>query len=169
MTLLFAVMATLSVNAYDFEVDGLYFDIVSKTEFTCKLTYKDSNYNSYSGDVVLPDQVVYNGNTYRVVSINYHTFMKSAKLKSVVLPESIGEIGGSAFQDCVLLKSITIPSSVKTLGSYCFSGCVSLENIDLGRCQTISSYSFKGCVSLEKIIIPSSVTKLPFDSFEDCI
>ena len=168
MTLLFAVMATLSVNAYDFEVDGLYFDIVSKTEFTCELTYKDSNYNSYSGDVVLPDQVVYNGNTYRVVSINYHTFMKSAKLKSVVLPESIGEIGGSAFQDCVLLKSIIIPSSVKTLGSYCFSGCVSLENINLGRCQTISSYCFKGCVSLEKIIIPSSVTKLPFDSFEDC-
>jgi putative transposon-encoded protein len=47
----------------------------------------------------------------------------------VVIPESVTEIGSSAFYDCTSLESVVIPESVTEIGSSAFSDCTSLENI----------------------------------------
>ena len=48
---------------------------------------------------------------------------------SVNIPNSVIEIGESAFEDCTGLSSITIPSSVESIGDYAFWNCSSLTSI----------------------------------------
>ena len=51
--------------AHDFEVDGMYFNIVSISEKTCEVTYRGPDYYdarfTYSGDITVPEFVQYNG------------------------------------------------------------------------------------------------------------
>ena len=51
------------IFAYDFNVGGLYYNIL--TSNTVEVTYKNSNGGSYSGSIVIPSTVKYNNNTYR--------------------------------------------------------------------------------------------------------
>ena len=55
----------------------------------------------------------------------------------------------------------TIPNSVTEIGSSAFCGCTSLESIDIPNSVTeIGSSAFCGCTSLESIDIPDSVTEI---------
>jgi hypothetical protein len=51
------------------------------------------------------------------------------KLETIILPESLTEIGDYTFADAVGLKEITIPAGVTTLGSWAFRDCTSLEKV----------------------------------------
>lgn len=117
MTLLFAVMATLSVNAYDFVSDGICYTITSKEQNTCEVASSGANLgNFYMGDVVIPEKVLYSGVEYIVTGIGSSAFQNSAMLTSVLLPETIEEIDSWAFYDCVKLREISLPNSTSTLG-----------------------------------------------------
>ena len=57
------LMATLTAIAHDFEVDGIYYN-VNGNEAT--VTYRGTYYNQYdeyTGDVVIPESVNYDGVT----------------------------------------------------------------------------------------------------------
>ena len=84
---LFAGMA----NAYDFEVDNIYYKITSKTENTCSVV-NNGNDNTYSGDVTIPAKVTYDEKEYTVTSIGGSAFQGCVKLKSVSLPETLVSI-----------------------------------------------------------------------------
>ncbi|WP_303010991.1 leucine-rich repeat domain-containing protein, partial [uncultured Alistipes sp.] len=56
-------------------------------------------------------------------------FTDCSSLTSIMIPDSMTEIGGIAFQYCSNLKSITIGSSVTTIGASAFSDCSSLTSI----------------------------------------
>lgn len=159
MTFLFAVMATLSVNAYDFVSDGICYTITSKEQNTCEVASSGANLgNFYMGDVVIPEKVLYSGVEYIVTGIGSSAFQNSAMLTSVLLPETIEEIGWGAFYNCVKLKEISLPNRTSTLGSEVFSGCISLEKVDLGNIKEIPQFAFSNCSSLKEIKIPKSVT-----------
>ena len=69
LLLLCATIAT----AHDFEVGGIYYNITDATNKTVKVTYRGTSENDYSneytGSVVIPESVTYNGTTYGVTSI----------------------------------------------------------------------------------------------------
>lgn len=119
-----------SVLAYDFVVDRLYYNILSPTDLTCEVTYKDINdYNTYSGKITIPSEVTYKGKTLTVVSIGEAAFFHNENLLSVTIPESIKSIGSSAFQTCSGLTALSIPPSVNTIGYSAFAYCKNLEII----------------------------------------
>ena len=115
----------LSGYAYDFEVNGIYYGKNSDGK-TVYVTYKDSNYNSYSGSVVIPSTVTFSGTTYSVTSIGSYAFKNCSGLTSVTIPNSVTSIGEFAFDNCSGLTSVTIGNSVTSIGYEAFEGCTKI-------------------------------------------
>ena len=63
-----------TINAHDFEVDGIYYKITDATNFEVEVSYKGSSYsqysNEYSGKVIIPAIVIYNNTSYNI-SVTY--------------------------------------------------------------------------------------------------
>ena len=116
-TLLLSLILFEKVEAYNFISDGLYYNITSSASKTVGVTYKDTSYNSYSGDVIVPETITYNGMVYTVESIEAKAFYDCSELKSIKLPETITRINDNAFFECVGLDSIVIPKNVSYLGT----------------------------------------------------
>ncbi|MBP1561360.1 MAG: leucine-rich repeat domain-containing protein [Oscillospiraceae bacterium] len=52
-------------------------------------------------------------------------------LKSVIIPNSVTEIGDKAFAGCSSLASINIPDSITEIGGWAFEGCSNLTSITI--------------------------------------
>ena len=166
-------LANIDAFAHDFEVGGIYYDYLSKTDKTVSVSYRGSSYNSYSneytGNVVIPASVTYSGTTYSVKSIGSSAFRGCTGLTSIEIPNSVTSIGSYAFAYCSGLTSIQIPSSVTSIVDYAFSGCTGLTSITIPSSVTsISSGAFEGCKGLTSIQIPSSVTSIGYRAFYRC-
>ena len=163
---LLCLLSSTYIYAYDFEVDGIYYGY-NTTNMTAYVTYETTSYNSYSGDIVIPATVTYNGKTLDVVSIGISAFKGCTSLTSIKIPNSVTSIGSSAFRGCANLSSISIPNSVTSIGRYAFIYCSGLSSISIPNSVTsISSSAFEGCTSLTSIKIPNSVTSIGSSAFK---
>ena len=113
---------SLSARAHNAEVDGIFYNLDAANN-TATVTFKGNNSGSYddeySGDVVIPETVTYNG-----------------------IPYSVTSLGEGCFYYCSSLTSITIPNSVTSLGDYCFYVCSSLTAITISNSVTTILYDF---------------------------
>ena len=159
-------LSGVTAYAYDFEVEGIYYNITSDTDFKCEVTHKNIP-SDYYGDIVIPSTVEYNGNEYSVIAIEAQAFDRSYGLTSITIPNSVIYIGYKAFFHCSSLKFVTIPNSVTSIGSDAFSECTWLESITISNSVTDISYAFSGCTSLESVNIPNSVTDIS-GAFSGC-
>ena len=50
-------MVSNRASAYDFEADGIYYNIVSIGDLTCEIAPESERYSLYSGDFVIPNEV----------------------------------------------------------------------------------------------------------------
>ena len=152
---------------YDFEANGIYYIITGPN--TASVTYKDKNYNSYSGSLTVPSTVTHEGKTYTVTAVGRAAFYKCTALTSVSLPSTIQTLDYGAFYQCTALTSLTIPSGVTTLGEFCFMNCTSLASISLPNGITsIPRQCFTYCGSLQSITIPGSVDEISYYAFYRC-
>ena len=117
--------------AYDFEVDSIYYNITSESDYEVEVTYSSKYKELYSGDIVIPESVTYNGIAYSVTSIGERAFYECEDLKSIDLPEGLTSIGKSAFYECESLTSIDLPDDLTSIGELAFGGCENLKSIDL--------------------------------------
>ena len=171
VTIVFMLIGWLPSLAHDFEVDGIFYNKTSGK--TAAVTYKgDSFYsysNEYSGDIVIPSSVNYNGINYDVTSIGGAVFHSCSSLTSVVIPNSVTSIGDHAFCQCDRLTSIQIPNSVTSIGRQAFYRCSSLTSIQIPNSVTsIEDEAFIYCSSLTSIEIPNSVTSIGNRAFCAC-
>ena len=102
-----AVFCSLTTLAADFTVDGISYNISSTDILTVEVT---SSSPKYSGDVVIPATVTYNGNSYSVTSIRSYAFASCTGLTSITIPNSVTSIGDRAFYDCSRLTSVIVYS-----------------------------------------------------------
>lgn len=121
------------------------------------------------GDIVLPDKVSYNGNTYSVVSIEDNAFQRCSYLTSMEIPDSVISIGNNAFKSCYQMQKVKLPENLQSIGDRAFDTCKSLEEVKLPEnLQTIGDYAFEQCDSLMKVEIPDSVTSVGKWAFDRC-
>ena len=191
------LLFSLTANAYDFEVDGIYYNIISATDFTagvCKVPYGSED---YTGDIVIPSTVNYDGSEYSVAMIARSAFSGCTSLTSIEIPNSVTNIDERTFSGCTSLTSIEIPNSVTSIYSDAFSGCTSLkdlfiedgyatlklvnvfsncplETIYLGRnlsfanSENSEDLPFNNIKTLKTLTVGADVTEILGNTFYDC-
>ena len=101
-------------------------------------------YQKPVGDVVVPNMVEFNGESYPVADFGRGALGYCDSVTSVTLPEGISVIGNSAMYRCFGLKSVNLPSTLKNIARMAFFGCDSIETITLA-CTTppaVADYLF---------------------------
>ena len=167
------LLLPLLASAHDFEVDGIFYQIISEEDRTIAVTYEGTNKYSpdsyYAGEIIIPEHVSYSGNEYTVTRIGERAFMNCDSLTSVSLPESIERIEDSAFSSCYDLTEIRMPSKANHIGTGAFNSCKKLDSIRIPEGVTILYYTtFWGCTNLKSVILPNSLLTLENGVFVDC-
>lgn len=151
---------------YDFEENGIYYNITGSN--TVEVTYHDTQYNSYSGNVTVPETVTHDGTTYTVTGIGEQAFMGCQSLAFVSIPATVTYIGEQAFGNSGI-SSVFIPEGVTAIPNFAFQNCNNLTNVKLPESlQSIGMSSFENCRNLSELIIPQNVTSIDNMAFHLC-
>lgn len=169
-----AIIALGLTNTIEAQVliDGVYYTFSSTTA----TVVANPDGTKYSGDIVIPDAVTYDGTSYNVKSVGA-VFKDSPDLTSLTLGSNCGNCRG--VQGCTSLKSFAwnnSSSSVRgmTLASrynsaHFFYNCPELETIVLpGNVKIIPEQSFDSYDKLKSITLPSTCTIIETRAFSYC-
>lgn len=110
-----------------FQVDNISYSVISEADRTVAVVKKSSPAYS-TGNIVIPENVIYEGTTYTVTSIANSAFYGCRDLTSVAIPNSVTSIGDFAFRRCAGLTSVTIGNSVTKIGYTAFEECSGLPS-----------------------------------------
>lgn len=159
------LIANISLFAYDFESNGVYFNVKSLDDMSCVVTCGENN-DGYSGIVNIPSSVTYKNREFSVVGIDKRAFKNCVKLCNVDIPETVISIGDEAFYGCSLLERINLPLTLTEWGESAFNGCTKLHSLDIPTgVWILPEKIFYECSALEEISIPCNVTLISDDAF----
>lgn len=81
-----------------------------------------------------------------------------------------GEVSPTGvFEGCLLLNSLVIPNTVTNIGDRTFACCTSLKNITLSAAlKSIGHQAFYKCTSLADIFLPNELSYMGFGVFAEC-
>ena len=152
----------INVRNYQY-YNGWFFDETDSTAYAYvdQYTYEAEEIGSLNRDWKVKKAYIDEGFT----TIGDYAFWGSS-VEEVYLPNSLTNIGESAFDGCSNLKRISLPNSLTNIGDYAFDGCSNLKGISLPRSlETIGNGAFGGS-PIEFVVIPQSVTSIGDFAFD---
>ena len=126
----------------------------------------------YSGSVsalAIPQTI----DGHKVVAIGNSAF-EGTCLVNVTIPDTVTEIGDSAFAECKQLSSVQLSNNLTILGKFAFGNCTSLTSIWIPKSlktadtSAFSGSPFAGCVALQSVELETGMTKIPDNLFDSC-
>ena len=205
--------SVLNVFAYDFSSvapngQTLYYAILNSSEvsvvfpsstytmdpYECSGTW--TGFTMPTGNLVIPDTVVYNGTPYRVAVIEQGAFYGCTGLTSITIPRSVTTIRALGFWNCTgvtsvffnaeycttdglyftgafegdtNIASITFGDSVRIIPEFLCYGLSRLTSATFAQAvTTIHNYAFMSCSGLTSVSLPASVTFIGDAAFSQC-
>ena len=162
--MLLSCLATMALaQAASITVDGINYTTSGNKATVAKYTINKSVTPAdtlfYSGDIVIPEKITYEGVEYTVVATAANAFVDCKDLTSVTLPATCVTIGRNTFKGCSSLRVSPIPETAISVGSGVFNGCSSIEEITIvpGWNKPISE-EFANCSNLKRLIIADGET-----------
>ena len=175
--LLFALLLLPLAGKAQYKVfdDVLYY----LDDYTLTARVEGSENKEISGNVNIPETIVYYGHFYRVTSIVSYAFKECTKLTGINIPKSVTSIGDFVFAFCTNLTSIKVTEGNPVFDSRenCNAIIHTAKNTLILGCQnstipssvtTIGQYAFGWCTGLTSITIPNSVTNIEYMAFMGC-
>lgn len=99
------------------------------------------------------------------VDLRRSAFGQLFKLKRLELPENMMSLGPNCFETCLTLEEVRIPKYY-AVGEYAFTQCEALRKVDFDGVALIHQGAFQYC-AIDSLILPSSITAIGKDAFED--
>ena len=90
----------------------------------------------------------------------------SCSVETVDIPESIETIGERAFAYCAKLSAVTLPDGLKAIGNAAFLYSGLTEAVIPDSVESIGSSAFEGCQDLSSLKLPQGLTEIQPWTFE---
>jgi hypothetical protein len=140
-------------------IEGNFYYEVNEDGVTVTIT----GYNGSDTELTIPDTL----GGYSVTIIGEYALDSHDNITSITIPNSVTEIGWSAFSDCPI-DTVNINMTEIPWGfSNDFSDTLKTVNFGNGV-KTIGGYAFEYCENLTTITIPDSVTTIGDGAFYGC-
>ena len=156
------IVEDLEVSATSFEVDGIFYNVVSAN--AVKVVEAPEGH-AYEGDIVIPSSVTYDGTEYTVTQVSREAFWENTALKSVVFPSTVTALEEYTFYKCLSLESVSLPEALNKVPEGLLFGCTSLTEVNFPQSlKSIEDYAFS-FTSLKEAILPDSITIVGENAF----
>lgn len=121
-------------------------------------------------DLVIPDNISYNGKQYPVIEVLEKACQTNAKLNSIKFGNEMLRIGGQAFYSCSALRKVEFGQNIHVISSMAFYGCAALKNLQLpGNLDSMGDFAFYNCTGLSGTInIPATTQAIGYNPFARC-
>lgn len=106
-----------------------------------------------------------------VTKIEPYAFSDCAKLKTVVFPEFVSELGEGAFSGCKAITDLSFlpEKALVKVGARAFVDCENLKTAILpDTIASIGGFTFMGCKRLAEVKLPVAMTAIPERMFMGC-
>jgi carbon monoxide dehydrogenase subunit G len=176
----FLLFISGNLFAIDFEVNGIIYHTSALTNTDVWVTGKAKN---YTGDIVIPESISYQGNTYTVTIIDEGAFYGDTDITSIVIPPTIGYIDESAFSGCSNLDIVYISSIESWLkigfdnatanplanANHLFINGKEVNDIIIpDGVTTIDDYAFYSFRGLKSVTLPNTLEWIYLRAFTNC-
>ena len=98
-------------------------------------------------------------------------YINNSLTGDLVIPNSVKEIGNSAFGYCTGFNgTLTLSNKLETIGSYAFYGCSGFKGslILPNSLTTIGGLAFQGCEGFTELTLPNALSVIPNQAFYGC-
>lgn len=134
--------------------DNIRFNITSETENTVEVSRQTTG--EYAGDIIIPEQIIYNDKTYTVTGIADDAFSGCPGITSVTIGGKETTNESNVTNNPVAVMTRATGSSGIIVGERAFKGCSGLRTLTLGENVTsIDEEAFTGCISLTDVTCES--------------
>ena len=98
-------------------------------------------------------------------------YINNSLTGDLVIPNSVKEIGRSAFNGCTGFNgTLTLSNKLETIGSYAFYGCSGFKGslILPNSLTTIGELAFQECEGFTELTLPNALSVIPHQAFYGC-
>lgn len=184
LILLAVILTPVGANAQEyFKVGNVFYILTNIENEISAMVYVDVNKfykyeGSYSGNLVIPETVIYEGKSYTVKGINGTAFMYCKDLKSLSIPKTVSS--AMVFGDCQNLTKVEIAPENPYIfiengivysknKQYIYGGAPAIAKGDLKVPEGVQSiYYLQNCKGLTSLSLPASLSSFDAGQFTGC-
>ena len=158
--------AHLVAAAWDLASGGLFYNVLPDGQAEVAPAIFDGR-SAYSGTVIIPEHVHFDGNTLDVTAIADSAFFRS-DITALQIPNSVTYIGRWAMADAFSLADVTLPLHLGGISQGMLAGTDIAAIAIPDGVTAIDASAFEDCHRLETVMLPYTIAEIGDYTFDGC-